>query len=264
MQPEQEEAAGNWIADNRLAGHSLADMPAPLKPDSENAGYRVQDRVVRRLTAAGHGNIVGWKVGVTTPQMRTHLGIEAPIAGAMLSAGRLQPGSTIRHADYCRIGIECEIAAVLRSPLGGAGPIDAKSAAAAVGQLHPAIEIVDDRYGGNYRAFGVPAIIADCAFHAAFVLGPPVADWAGIDLAAVKGVTRAGARVQVEGIGADVQGHPMASLAWLANRLTSLGRRLEPGQIVLTGSLPLPYWAKAGDAIEIEIDRLGQVRLQIS
>jgi 2-keto-4-pentenoate hydratase len=53
----------------------------------------------------------------------------------------------------------------------------------------------------------------------------------------------------------------MRSLAWLANRLGTLGRRLEPGEIVMTGSLPLPYWAQAGDQVEIEISGLGAVRV---
>jgi 2-keto-4-pentenoate hydratase len=66
---------------------------------------------------------------------------------------------------------------------------------------------------------------------------------------------------KVTGRGADVLGHPMRSLAWLANRLGTLGRRLEPGEIVMTGSLPLPYWAQAGDQVEIEISGLGAVRV---
>jgi 2-keto-4-pentenoate hydratase len=53
----------------------------------------------------------------------------------------------------------------------------------------------------------------------------------------------------------------MRSLAWLANRLRALGRALEPGQIVMTGSLPLPYWASAGDRVEIKIAGLGAVRV---
>jgi len=56
----------------------------------------------------------------------------------------------------------------------------------------------------------------------------------------------------------------MRSLAWLANRLRDLGRILEPGQIVMTGRLPLPYWAAAGDRVEIEIGGLGLVRIDFT
>jgi 2-keto-4-pentenoate hydratase len=260
---KEERAAAAWIAARRLARAAVGDMPAELKPRAEDAGYRIQAHVVARLSAAGGGRQVGWKVGVTTPQMRAYLGIDAPIAGALLAGGRLGSGASLRHADYARIGIECEIAMVLGAPLGG-GAIGAATAAAAVTTLHPAIELVDDRYGGSYRDFGVPAIVADNAFHAGFVLGPGVAAWREIDLGAVRGVTRSGGVVRVEGRGADVQGHPLNSLAWLANHLGTRGLRLEAGEIVLTGSIPLPYWARAGESIEIEIERLGALQLTLA
>jgi 2-keto-4-pentenoate hydratase len=43
-----------------------------------------------------------------------------------------------------------------------------------------------------------------------------------------------------------------------------MGRRMEAGQVVLTGSLPLPYWATAGDRVEIEIEDLGALRLDVT
>lgn len=254
----------DWFATRRLADDDVADLPPELKPADEMQAYQVQAGVAERLIAAGRGPQVGWKIGVTTAQMRAHLGIEAPIAGAVLAGGRREPGAMIAAADFARIGIECEIAMVLGQPLGGGAPVNRHDAEAVVAMIHPAIELVDDRYGGDYPTFGVPGIIADFCFHAGFVLGAAVPDWRDLDLAALSGVTRAEGVERVRGLGADVQGHPMASLAWLANQLTSIGRRLEPGDIVLTGSLPLPYWAKAGEAIEIEIERLGAVGVTLT
>lgn len=254
----------DWFATRRLADDDVADLEPALKPADEMQAYQVQAGVAERLIAAGRGPQVGWKIGVTTPRMRAHLGIEAPIAGAVLAGGRREPGAAVATADFTRIGIECEIAMVLGQPLGGGAPVNRHDAEAVVAMIHPAIELVDDRYGGDYPAFGVPGIIADFCFHAGFVLGEPVPDWRDLDLATLSGVTRANGIEQVRGLGADVQGHPMASLAWLANQLTTIGRRLEPGDIVLTGSLPLPYWANAGEAIEIEIERLGTVGVTLT
>ena len=239
-------------------------MPAEIKPATEDAAYRIQRTVLDRLTGAGYGSLVGWKVGVTTPQMRAALGLDAPIGGAMLAGGRIENDATVRCADYLRLGIECEMAFVLGAPLGGgSAPVDVAAAGAAVASLHPAIELIDDRYGGNYRDFGVPTIIADDAFHAGFVLGPAVPDWQRLDLGALRGVTRANGVVKFTGHGSDVQGHPLASLAWMANRLTALGRRMEPGQIVSTGSLPVHYWSNPGETVEIEIEQLGVLRLNM-
>jgi 2-keto-4-pentenoate hydratase len=252
-------ASADWIAARRLAGLPLADMPAALKPVGEDAGYAVQaalrDRLVPHLGAS-----IGWKVGATTQAMQALLNVPAPCAGEMHAGGLRRLGAAYSHAGFRRVGVECEIAMEIARPLGDAGLVDAQMAAAAVGRIFPAAEIVDDRYG-DFRNFGVPALIADFFFHHGVVLGEPVADWHSIDLAAAIGTTRANGEVKVTGRGADVLGHPMRSLAWLANRLRALGRALEPGQIVMTGSLPLPYWASAGDRVEIEIAGLGAVRV---
>jgi 2-keto-4-pentenoate hydratase len=79
----------------------------------------------------------------------------------------------------------------------------------------------------------------------------------------VRGTTSADGTVRLEGRGADVFGHPMNSLAWLATRLGALGIGLAAGEVVLTGSLPVTYWATAGEVIETEIERLGGIRLTI-
>jgi 2-oxo-3-hexenedioate decarboxylase/2-keto-4-pentenoate hydratase len=260
MPPSDRDAAAEWIAAARLAARSLAAMPSALKPRAELDGYRVQAAVRDRLSAAGYGGTIGWKVGATTRAMQQLLNLPGPGAGEMLERSRIAQGARLRAADFTRLGIECEIAVELASPL--AGTVDAASAAAAVGRIFPAIEVVDDRYG-DFRSFGTAAIIADFVFHHAIILGEPVRDWRAVDLAAVVGVTRANGRVMVEGRGADVLGHPMASLAWLANKLTELGRRLEAGQIVMTGSLPLPYWPKSNERIEIDLGALGSVAVDI-
>lgn len=255
-------STGDWIAQARLAGRSVADLPAKLRPRTEAAGYRAHARLTEQLCAAGQGPVVGWKVGVTTPQMRAHLGLDAPIGGMVLAHGHHESGALLAAGDYVRLGIECEIAFVLGAPL--AGPVTRAEAAAAVTAVHPAIELVDDRYGGDFARFGAPSIIADGSFHAGYVLGAPAPGWRDLDLAAVRGETRANGGVFATGKGADVLGHPLESLAWLANRLGSLGQRIDAGQIVLTGSLPLPYWAAAGDHVEIAIEGLGAVTATIA
>lgn len=262
MSGETERQAAEWIAARRRrAGELLAGMAPALKPADEDAGYRVQ-REVMSLMARDWGAQVGWKIGVTTPQMQAYLGIASPIAGAMPAHLRRPRGTPVNHADHCRIGVECEIAMVLEHPLGAGASLG--DAVDAVGMIHPAIELVDDRYGGDYASFGVPAIIADCAFHAGFVLGEPAHYWRRLDLAAVHGTTKVNGKVVGEGWGRDVMGNPLASLVWLANRLGALDRRIEPGEIVLTGSLPLPYWASAGDTVEIALEHMGTVAVTIT
>jgi 2-keto-4-pentenoate hydratase len=256
------EAAASWIAARRSARQSLSDMPAALKPPTDDEAYALQVRV-RDLLSPGFGPSIGWKVGATTAAMQQLLNVPSPCFGEMHRAGLHHASAALDSRHFCRLGIECEIAMEIATPLGGSGPVDAAAAAAAVGRIFPAAEIVDDRYG-EFRGFGVPALIADFFFHAGVVLGAPVADWRERDLAAVIGTTRVNGEARVTGRGADVLGHPMHSLALLANRLHALGRALEPGQIVMTGSLPLPYWASSGDRISVELAGLGAVEITVA
>jgi 2-keto-4-pentenoate hydratase len=260
MTPADRAEAARWISSRRIAGASLADIPANLRPADQDEGYAVAALVRERLSAAGRGMLVGWKVGATTPAMQKLLSVPGPCAGAMLSHGRFVSPARVRAQHYVKIGIECEVAVRLARPLGaGATRTDAE---AAIGALHPAMEIVDNRYG-DFAAMGPPTLIADDFFHAGFVLGPEVSGWQQLDLAGATGITRAnGVEVQ-RGKGSDVLGHPFESLVWLANRLGARGERLEPGQIVMTGSLPLPYWAKGGERVQISIDGLGTAEVSL-
>jgi len=60
-------------------------------------------------------------------------------------------------------------------------------------------------------------------------------------------------RPAVEGIGAAALGHPARAVAWLANKLGEFGVRLEPGDIVLSGSLARAIPAQAGDLFVVEM-----------
>ena len=262
MTPQRLAEAADWIAQRRLAPQPIADLPAHLKPSTEYAGYAVQALVRDRLIAAGAGAAIGWKVGATTPAMQRLLNVPGPCAGEMLAGGLLRGGARIAASDYTRLGIECEIAVELGAPLGGSGTVDRDQAAAAVARIYPAAEVVDDRYG-DFRGFGVPALIADFFFHAGLVLGEPMEAWRKLDLAKVTGTTSVDGVERLVGRGADVLGHPLDSLAWLANRLAALGRRLEPGAIVMTGSLPLPHWAAAGERVEIALSGIGAVTIEV-
>jgi 2-oxo-3-hexenedioate decarboxylase/2-keto-4-pentenoate hydratase len=60
------------------------------------------------------------------------------------------------------------------------------------------------------------------------------------------------------GTGADVLGHPHNALAWLANHLAARGTPLRAGMVVSTGSIVSTKWPKAGEAVVVAIDGLGE------
>ena len=70
------------------------------------------------LAEAGQGPIVGHKIGCTTPVMQAYLGIANPCAGGVHATTVHQGHARVRHRDYVRVGVECEIAVRLGADLG--------------------------------------------------------------------------------------------------------------------------------------------------
>ena len=191
--------------------------------------------------------------------MQRYLGIPSPCAGGLFAPSVTPTPGRFRHGDFCRVGVECEIAVRLGADLSPRDQgHDRDSVAAAVESCMAAIEIVDDRYV-DYRTLDTPTLIADDFFSAGAVFGPEVADWRSLDLASLEGhMAVNGGRIG-EGVGSAILGHPFEALAWLAKAMNARGRMLRQGEIVLLGSIIQTQWVAAGDRVDILIDGLGAV-----
>lgn len=251
--------AAQAICAARLAGAPLGVLAEDARPRDEAEGYAVQARLHELLGAAGRGEVVGHKIGCTTRVMQTVLDIGHPCAGGVLSSATQFGAGEFRRADFVRPGIECEIAVRLGADLApGGAPFTRDSVAAAVEACLAAIEVVDDRYS-DFRELGVPTLVADDFFAAGCVLGPPVTGWRDFDLAALEAATAIDGVEIGRGRGADVMGHPLEALAWLANGMAGRGRGLRRGQFVLTGSIVAVHWLAPGEAAAVEVEGLGAV-----
>jgi 2-keto-4-pentenoate hydratase len=257
MKAQAIDEAARLLANARLGRVRFAGLPDGRRPEDEAEAYAIQDALHARLAAAGRGPLVGYKIGCTTAVMQRFLGIDNPCAGGVLQQGMQRREGSFRHADFLRVGVECEIAVALARDLpASAAPYDRHQVAAAVGACMAAIEIVDDRYE-NYQALDPLILVADDFFHAGCVLGEPVERWRELDLPAVRGhMTINGVEVG-SGQGRDVLGHPLAALAWLANLRAAHGKPLRAGTFVLLGSVVETRWLAPGDLVEIAIEGLG-------
>jgi 2-keto-4-pentenoate hydratase len=250
--------AAKTIAAARRDRAPLHALAADTAPRDEADGYRIQD-AVHVMLAGDVGPLVGYKIGCTSAVMQRYLGIPHPCAGGVFAKGVHNSGVHLRHGDFVRVGVECEIAVRLAHDLAAFGTaFTAETVAPSIDAYHPAIEIVDNRYA-DWRSIGGPTLVADDFFAAGCVLGKPVSRSAAPDLLDVIGrATINGAEVG-QGTGADVLGHPHHALAWLANHLAGFGKQLRAGQIVLTGSLVQTVWLNAGDKAVMELSGLGTV-----
>lgn len=223
--------------------------------------YAVQHAFVQRLLRARATRIAGYKVGLTSPRMQAMCGIDSPIGGVVLADGIHASGARLSRAAYGRLGIEFEIGVSLAHdlPAGGA-PYDRAAVSGAVAAVGAVIEVIDDR-GADYAALDMRSLVADNAWNAGLVLGAFQADFG--DLAAVAGRVMCDGVEIDRGAGADVLGHPFASLEWLANHLARQGHGLHAGDVVATGSLVTTRFPTQPGVYVFELSGLGQVRLDI-
>ena len=249
--------AATALLASRRARQVLRELPAGAWPRTLDEGVAAQTALARSLGAVPPA---GFKIGATTRGMQEYLGLDGPAAGFMPADGLHGSGSALSFAAYLNPGVECELAVHLGRDL-PPGPCTSEQAASAVDGVMAAIEIVEKRYW-DLRELGTPALVADQVFHAGAVLGEPAADWAALDLAALPGRMSVDGAIVGEGMGADLLGHPMRALAWLASSSVAAAfGGLRAGQVVMLGSVTPPIWLERPGVVEVRFPPLGVVSL---
>ena len=239
-------------------------LPAGLAPRTPEEAYAIQDAFVA-LRAATLGGIAGYKIALSSPEMRRFVGVDAPQAGCMMSSTLKRSPARVRAGDYLRLIVEFEVAVEIAEDLPAAdAPFFRERVARAVGAVMPAIELADDR-GADYSLLAKHSLemIADNTWNEGAVLGQPVKSWKGIDLAATRGVATINGQAVGEGLGSAAMGHPLDAVAWIADHLARHGRGLLPGDVVITGSLITSKGVQPGDVVKFELQGLGAIELAV-
>lgn len=258
------EFAAAALCAGRIRRARLDTLPADCRPASMTDAYAIQEALHPLLAARGFGEVAGWKIGCTTPVMQAYIGIDEPCAGAVFGSQVSGPAALYEAKDFVRAGVECEIAVRLGADLlPSAAPHRRDDVAGAVSACMTSIEIVDDRYA-DFRALPAPTLVADDFFNAGCVLSAEVSDWQKVDLARLHGRMKVNGREIGTGVGADILGHPLDALVWLANLRASLDEPLSAGTFVSLGSIVKTHWVSPGDHIEAELDGLGSASVTFS
>lgn len=246
------------LATARREGHNAAPLTPELVPADRPAAYRVAERV-SQLLGWEHG---GWKVAATTPDMQARLRSDQPIYGRVFKQFIVDSPFSIRFADLITPLVECEFVLVMKDSLPPrAEPYTREEVAAAVGALHPAIEVADCRF----RDADLPPItgvLADGSASGHLVLGQKVEDWTAIDLAAAPVRLLTDGRLRREGTGAEAMGHPLNVLHWLANARSAFGDGLKAGDAISTGTCTRMIPPKPGETHVGDYGPLGTVEVR--
>jgi 2-keto-4-pentenoate hydratase len=236
-------------------------LAAELMPGDLDEAYAVRKVFEEIEIARGRGAVVGYKIGLTTPIMQKLCGVDEPCYGAIFANEVHHGRATLQSANYCRLGVETEIAVRLGEDLPEGG--DRERVAAAVESCSAAIELLED-LRHDYKRLTAAAMVAGNVWNAGIVLAPPVGDWRALDLAGATARLSINSSEIGRGRGGDVMGNPLEALAWLADSLAAAGAPLARGMIVMTGSMVPVQYPRPGDHVRVEVSGLGAAELTVA
>jgi 2-oxo-3-hexenedioate decarboxylase len=234
----------------RISGSSIPPLTLADPSIDIATAYAIQWEGIRlRLRAGEH--IVGAKLGLTSRAKQQEVGFDQPIYSWLTDA--MQITGTRLGIDLLRAPrVEPELALVLGRDL---DPEDETPASLleAISAVAPALEVLDSRYPIN--APSLPDVIADGASAAAFAIGDPVA-WHADEpcLDELRCTLTINDKVIASAHAAEALGGPVRALKALNDAVTTDGRRLTAGSIILTGGLTRAFPIVAGDRITVTFD----------
>src|SRR5271169_112278 len=219
--------------------------------------YAISTEVANRKMKAG-ATLIGHKVGLTSKAMQRSSMIDEPDFGFILDDQMIADGAKVKHADYCKPRVEVELAFVMGKRLLGPG-VGLADVLRATEYVVPAIEIVDARLQDQRKIFDT---VADNAAAAGIALGGRPVGPLDVDLRWVGGIMYRNSEIEETGLAAGVLGHPALGVAWLANKLGSVGTALEPGHLVLAGFFTRVVFAQKGDTLHADFGPFGGLAIQ--
>lgn len=221
-------------------------------------GLRLQLEIADRFVEHG-ATLAGWKVGMTSGGMRDRLGAGVRPFGYMTAGRTFRSGDTVDVHSTAGVGLEPELCLIMRSPL--EGDVSPGQARDAVEGIAPAFELLE------FRTRGLPPdpgrTILDGLANWGIVVGeslPPtdVPDAVRVEL------YRDGELLADVTVGQDVElDDPFLSLSRLAGALHRFGRRVEAGDVVLTGALA-KFDVPAAATYRAEFTDVGTVSAHLS
>src|SRR5712692_756626 len=122
--------------------HQIDILPPELMPADLDEAYAIRQAFEAIGIARGRGAVAGFKIGLTTPIMQKLCGVDEPCYGAIFAGEVHHQRAELAVHNYCRLGIETEIAVRLGEDLPQGG--DRERVAAAVASVMAAIELLED------------------------------------------------------------------------------------------------------------------------
>jgi 2-keto-4-pentenoate hydratase len=224
-------------------------LPATVLETTDEA-YAIQEIVAQRL---GVG-ISGWKTSAPDP-------VSIPIAAPIYSELLFNNGSVIPASELFVIGIEGEIAFSINHdlPLREA-PYSPEELIGAIGELLPAIEIVDTRMQDGFSQ-RKNLMLADNQSNGGLVIGEGVSKWKNLDFDNLEASVTVNGVIEYSGVAGNRAGNPFRLMAWAANHCANRGRPFKAGDIITTGTYTGMLFVEPGAEVVVDFPGIGSIEV---
>ncbi len=207
-------------------------------------------------------SIVGHKIGLTSKVMQRLFGIDEPDFGILLDDMVFDNNAHIETDRFSDAHIEVELAFYLKKELSGAS-LTIDQVLDATEYIVPSLELIAARSfrvdpDTGYKRT-VKDTISDNAANGGIILGDIHTHPADIDMRWISALLYKNGVIEESGVAAAVLDHPANGIIWLAKRYAEYGRKLLPGQIILSGSFTSAIKVEKGDHIKAEFNNLGTI-----
>lgn len=248
----------DWLEERLAKPEPIPEILEQEPKLTTEEAYRIQMERMDRQVNRGD-RIAGYKAALTSKAMQEESGIGEPLLGTLLASRIFPEDQPISMTPFLVTTLEPELAVLLKGDLEGPGVTELDALAASAGYL-PAVEIGDYRTGPKARSLQQTLVCN--TFNGGVVIGNTLTPAAGMDPRLEGMVLTHNGEVRASATAVEVLGHPMRSVAFMANKLAECGRSLRAGMLLMTGSIVRGIPIAAGDTIEVEFTRVGRLSIR--
>lgn len=204
------------------------------------SGYELQQKLISTYINQYEKNHTGWKVALSGPAAQAKYELTHPVYGQLLADMQFNSQDTfVISANEC-LKLEVELAFRLKTDLTANIEYSDEDLIAAIGEVIPALEIVNVRW--ESWNFNIGQFLADNSAAYGYILGSPIS----LNLQNLL------QDVQIEKSSHDLvlthseQDNALKNYLWLIRTLFAKNISLSSGEIILTGSLIRPLNINSG------------------
>ena len=256
-----------WLANALecvLSGEPVENISISQPNISLTEAYDVQRELVAQIAASERwGHISGYKAALTAEAAQHAMGIDEPIVGVLFTQAAYQAEPATAVTTDRPVLLETELGFTLGKSI--TEPVHCDTVLDAISMCRGMIELAAPNL--QQPPTGIDLVASNSATYGSIAgassLQPHEADLDAMAVSLVRRVSATGDDELHSAMAGSVMGGQQQALVWLINKVLDLGYRLEPGHVLMTGSVGSIHSGKAGN-YQANFAQLGRLSFQLA